>query len=121
MLDHVGLEVSDIKKSKAFYLKALKPLGYEVFWEDEKLVGLGVKGIPDLWLKEGKRVKPPIHIAFCAENRALVDKFYKSALSAGGIDNGAPGIREDYHSDYYGAFVLDPDGYNIEAVCQKPE
>lgn len=121
MLDHIGIDVSDIKKSKAFFLTALKPLGYELFMEWEKWVGLAVNGKPDFWLKEGKLTTPPIHIAFRANNRNLVDAFYKAALAAGGKDNGAPGIREIYHPNYYGAFVLGPDGHNIEAVCHDPE
>jgi predicted lactoylglutathione lyase len=121
MLDHVGLEVSDIKKAKEFYLIVLKPLGYEIFMEWEKWVGFAVNGKPDFWLKEGNKTTPAVHIAFCAENRKLVDKFYEAALAAGGKDNGAPGIREVYHPNYYGAFVIDPDGHNIEAVCHDPE
>jgi catechol 2,3-dioxygenase-like lactoylglutathione lyase family enzyme len=121
MLDHIGLDVSDIKKAKEFFLAALKPLGYELFMEWEKWVGLAVAGKPDFWLKEGKHTTPPIHIAFRADNRKLVDEFYKAAIAAGGEDNGAPGIREVYHPNYYGAFVLGPDGHNIEAVCHAPE
>lgn len=121
MLDHIGLDVSDIKKSKEFYLQALKPLGYEVFMEWEKWVGFAVNGKPDFWLREGTKVTPPIHVAFRAENRALVNAFYEAAITAGGKDNGAPGIREIYHPNYYGAFTLDPDGHNIEAVCHSPE
>lgn len=121
MLDHIGLDVSDTQKAKAFYLAALKPLGYEIFMEWEKWVGFGVNGKPDLWLKEGETTKPGIHVAFRANNRQLVDDFYQAALMAGGTDNGAPGIREIYHPNYYGAFVLDPDGHNIEVVCHEPE
>lgn len=121
MLDHIGLDISDIKKAKEFFLAALKPLGYELFMEWEKWVGLAVNGKPDFWLKEGKQTTPPIHVAFRADNRKLVDEFYKAALAAGGKDNGAPGIREIYHPNYYGAFVLGPDGHNIEAVCHDPE
>lgn len=121
MLDHIGLDVSDIKKAKEFFLVALKPLGYELFMEWEKWVGLAVNGKPDFWLKEGKQITPPIHIAFRANNRKLVDEFYKAAIAAGGKDNGAPGIREIYHPNYYGTFILGPDGHNIEAVCHDPE
>ncbi len=121
MLDHVGLDVRDTKKAKEFYLAALKPLGYELFMEWEKWVGFAVNGKPDLWLREGSQTAPGIHIAFRADNRRLVDEFYKAALAAGGKDNGAPGIREIYHSNYYGAFVLDPDGHNIEVVCHEEQ
>ena len=121
MLDHIVLEVSDSKKAKAFYLAALKPLNYEIVMEWETYIGFGVNGKPDFWLKEGKKVAPAIHVAFRADNRKLVDEFYKAALAVGGTDNGAPGIREKYHPNYYGAFVLGPDGHNIEAVCHAPE
>lgn len=121
MLDHIAIDVSDIKAAKVFFLAALKPLGYELFLEWEKWVGLAVNGYPDFWLMEGKQTTPPIHIAFRADHRKLVDEFYQAALAAGGKDNGAPGIREIYHPNYYGAFVLGPDGHNIEAVCHNPE
>lgn len=121
MLDHIGLEVSDVKKAKDFFLTALKPFGYELFMEWEKWVGFSVDGKPDFWLKEGKQTTPSVHVAFRAKNRKVVDEFYKAALSAGGKDNGAPGIREIYHPNYYGAFVLDFDGHNIEAVCHDAE
>jgi catechol 2,3-dioxygenase-like lactoylglutathione lyase family enzyme len=120
MLDHIGLDVSDINRSKAFYVHALKPLGYEIFMEWDKWLGFAIDGKPDFWLKQGIQTKPGIHIAFRARNRLLVDKFYGAALAAGGTDNGAPGIREIYHPHYYGAFVLDPDGHNIEVVCHEP-
>jgi len=121
MLDHIGFDVSDVKKAKEFYLAALKPLGYELFMEWEKWVGLGVNGKPDIWLRDGEKISPILHLAFAAPNRAAVDQFYAAALAAGGKDNGPPGIREIYHPNYYGAFVLDPDGNNIEAVCHMPE
>lgn len=121
MLDHIGFDVTDTQKAKEFYLAALKPLGYELFMEWEKWVGFAVNGKPDLWLKEGSKTAPGIHIAFRTENRKLVDEFYKAALAAGGKDNGAPGIREVYHPNYYGAYVIDPDGHNIEVVCHEPE
>ena len=119
MLDHIGLNVSDIKKSKEFYMQALKPLGYEIFMEWEKWVGFAVNGKPDFWIQDGPKTSPIIHIAFRAENRALVNEFYRAALAAGGKDNGAPGIRELYHPNYYGAYVLGPDGHNIEVVCHE--
>jgi catechol 2,3-dioxygenase-like lactoylglutathione lyase family enzyme len=121
MIDHIGIDVSDVKKSKAFYLHALKPLGYELFMEWEKWVGFSVNGKPNLWIREGAKTSPGIHIAFRADNRELVRAFHKAAITAGGIDNGEPGIREIYHPNYYGAFVLDLDGHNIEAVCHNPE
>lgn len=121
MLDHIGIDVSDIKKSKEFYSAALKPLGYEIFMEWEKWVGFAVNGKPDFWLSAGTQVTPAVHIAFRAENRALVNKFYQEAIAAGGKDNGEPGIREIYHPNYYGAFVIGPDGHNIEAVCHEEE
>jgi catechol 2,3-dioxygenase-like lactoylglutathione lyase family enzyme len=120
MLDHIGFDVSDFKKSKEFYLQALKPLGYELFMEWEQWAGFGVNGKPDLWIRGGSKMTPAIHVAFRAQNRSIVDLFHKAALAAGGVDNGPPGPREIYHPNYYGAFVLDPDGNNIEAVCHDP-
>ncbi|MDX2165375.1 MAG: VOC family protein [Gammaproteobacteria bacterium] len=119
MLDHIGLDVSDIIKSKAFYLAALKPLGFELFMEWEKWVGFSVNGKPYLWLRDGTTTSPGIHIAFTAKDRKAVDAFYKAALTAGGKDNGAPGVREIFHPNYYAAFILDPNGHNIEAVCHE--
>lgn len=121
MLDHVGLEITDLKKVKEFFLAAFKPLGYELFWECENWIGLAVNHNPDFWLKKGEQTTPPIHITFRADHRKLVDEFYQAALAAGGKDHGAPGIRDIYHSNYYGAFVLGPDGHNIEVVCHEPE
>lgn len=123
----MGLDVTDPVKSRNFYEKALAPLGYQVMTEipkeftDNKVVlGLGVPPKPDFWMVEGQPNTPRLHVAFRAETREEVDQFYKAALAAGGKDNGAPGIRAHYHKDYYGAFVYDPDGHNIEAVCHKP-
>ncbi|MDX1251853.1 MAG: VOC family protein [Gammaproteobacteria bacterium] len=121
MLDHIGLEVSDYEKSKAFYRAALAPLGYEVVMEWEGYAGFGAGGKPDFWINGGKAITPRIHVAFAAANRAKVREFYAAAMAAGGKDNGPPGIRAMYHPTYYGAFVLDPDGHNIEAVCHAPE
>ncbi len=121
MIDHSGVSVSDVAKSKAFYLAALAPLGYTVLMEFERFAGFGVAPKPDFWIGQGKPNVPPIHIAFRAESRAKVDAFYKAAMAAGGSDNGAPGPRPQYHPGYYGAFVLDPDGHNIEAVCHTAE
>jgi catechol 2,3-dioxygenase-like lactoylglutathione lyase family enzyme len=127
MIDHTGLDVSDAGRSRRFYEQALAPLGYKVLMEvppeftgGAVVLGLGVPPKPDFWLHQGKPQKPRLHVAFRADNRALVDAFYQAALAAGGKDNGAPGLRPHYHAGYYGAFVLDPDGHNIEAVCHAP-
>jgi catechol 2,3-dioxygenase-like lactoylglutathione lyase family enzyme len=121
MIDHSGVSVSDVVTSKAFYRAALAPLGYTLLMESEQSAGFGVAPKPDFWIGRGKPNVPPIHIAFRAESRSQVDAFYKAAMAAGGRDNGAPGPRPQYHPSYYGAFVLDPDGHNIEAVCHTPE
>ncbi len=121
MIDHVSLKVKDIKKSLAFYAKALAPLGYKVLSEYEGGAGLGAGQSPDLWIGTGKPAGPGVHIAFVSPTRAAVDRFHAAALAAGGRDNGTPGIRKDYHPHYYGAFAFDPDGNNIEAVCQDPK
>ena len=127
MIDHVGFPVSDYARAKAFYLKALAPLGYtlimEVEQETEKgfaAAGFGADGKPDFWIGGEGALGRPIHIAIIAKTRSAVDSFYQAALAAGGKDNGAPGIRAHYHPNYYGAFVRDPDGHNIEAVCHAP-
>lgn len=126
MIDHTGLSVSDFVRSRAFFVKALAPLGYKVIMEfpPEQAGGHPVAGLgddhPDLWILGGKPTAPPVHLAFRARNRAIVDAFYEAALAAGGRDNGPPGVRAHYHPDYYGAFVFDPDGNNIEAVCHLP-
>ncbi len=126
MFDHTGLSVSDYAAAIAFYDKALAPLGITRMFVVPKehtggadVCGYGVRR-PQFWLHSGGAQRPIIHIAFSAENRALVDAFYQAAIAAGGKDNGAPGLRPHYHPDYYGAFVLDPDGNNIEAVCHAP-
>lgn len=121
MIDHVALTVRDYRKSRAFYEKALGPLGYSVLMEfDGDVSGLGADGKPDLWIAKGEPLsKAPVHIAFASGDRKKVDAFYKEALSAGGQDNGAPGLRPHYHANYYGAFVIDPDGNNIEVVCHE--
>ncbi|MFZ5595354.1 MAG: VOC family protein [Pseudomonadota bacterium] len=121
MLDHIGLEVKDYEKSKAFYTAALAPLGYEMVMEWEGYAGFGAGGKPDFWINGGKAITPQLHVAFAAVDRAKVREFYAAAMAAGGTDNGPPGIRAMYHPTYYGAFVLDPDGHNIEAVCHAPE
>ena len=128
MIDHTGLQVTDPKKSREFYEKALAPLGYQVLREiptqftgGKVVFGMGVAPKPDFWVAEGEPNSPRLHIAFRAETRAQVDAFYEAALAAGGTDNGKPGPRPHYHEHYYGAFVLDPDGHNIEAVIHTPE
>ena len=121
ILDHIGFGVSDYPRAKDFYSKALAPLGYAVVMEfGGDAVGLGVDGRPDFWLSQGASVAAT-HIAFAARDRATVDAFYKAAIAAGGRDNGGPGVRAQYHPTYYGAFVLDLDGHNVEAVCHVPE
>lgn len=119
MIDHVGLEVADLAASRAFYAAALAPLGYQLLMEFEGVCGFGKGGKPDLWIAAGTP-SPSLHVALRAEDRAQVDAFHAAALVAGGQDNGAPGLRPQYHEHYYGAFALDPDGHNIEAVCHDP-
>ena len=124
MIDHIGFSVSDYARAKAFYTQALAPLGYSLIIEvtqqerpGEAAAGFGASGKPDFWIGGEGALNKPVHIAITAKDRATVDAFYKAGLAAGGRDNGAPGIRAHYHPSYYGAFVLDPDGHNIEAVC----
>ncbi len=121
IIDHMGIAVQDYEKSKAFYRQALAPLGIELVMEVEGWAGMGKGGKPAFWFGTHTQPQRPMHIAFVAENRAQVRAFYDAALAAGGQDNGPPGIREIYHPNYYGAFVIDPDGHNIEAVCHLPE
>jgi len=122
MIDHLTLRVADYGRSAKFYAEALAPLGYEKIMEFEGFVGLGAGGKPDFWLaKSGEGARPQMHIAFAARTHKDVDRFYEAAIKAGGRDNGKPGPRKEYHEHYYGAFVLDPDGHNIEACCHKPE
>jgi catechol 2,3-dioxygenase-like lactoylglutathione lyase family enzyme len=127
IIDHMGLSVSDFEHALQFYVRALAPLGISVEKRVSKeqaggheAAGLGRGGKPSFWLSGGGRMSPPIHVAFVADNRSAVDAFYEAALAAGGADNGAPGVRPHYHPNYYGAFVRDPEGHNIEAVCHKP-
>jgi len=127
MIDHIGFPVSDYARAKAFYTQALTPLGYslimEVTQEDrpgESAAGFGANGKPDFWIGGEGKLNRAIHVAIAAKDRAGVDAFYRAALAAGGTDNGPPGLRPHYHDNYYAAFVLDPDGHNIEAVCHQP-
>jgi len=136
MLDHVNIRVADYDRSKQFYEAALAPLGYTLAMEADSGAGFRKGLIPSFWIKQGEPTSsaaqadptgragcggPSVHVAFSADDRRMVDAFYRAALAAGGRDNGAPGLRPGYHPNYYGAFVLDPDGYNIEAVCHKAE
>jgi catechol 2,3-dioxygenase-like lactoylglutathione lyase family enzyme len=121
ILDHIGLAVRDFARSATFFRRALAPLGIQTVLEGEGWAMLGKDGRPEFWIGVHGMPPGPIHIAFAAENREQVRAFHRAALAAGGRDNGAPGIRAKYHPDYYGAFVFDPDGHNIEAVCHRPE
>ena len=129
LIDHFTLTVSDYAKSKAFYEKALAPLGVKVLMDFGKACGMGREQKPDFWLGAGpasfqkpEHLSPitPVHIAFTARSRDEVRAFYEAAIAAGGKDFGAPGVRPEYHANYYGAFVLDPDGHNVEAVYHAP-
>lgn len=114
MIDHIGCAVTDYRRAKAFYEKALAPLGIKVAMEFGEACGMGDER-PFFWIAKAEKAAP-LHVAFAAKDRAAVDAFYTAAIAAGGKDNGKPGIRAQYHPTYYGAFVLDPDGNNIEAV-----
>jgi catechol 2,3-dioxygenase-like lactoylglutathione lyase family enzyme len=128
MIDHVGFPVSDYERAKAFYLAALAPLGYVLIMEiggehtesKAPAAGFGADGKPDFWIGGEGGLQGILHVALATKDRASVDAFHRAALAAGGKDNGAPGLRPHYHPNYYGAFVLDPDGHNIEAVCHAP-
>ncbi len=129
IIDHFGFGVSDYQRAKAFYTEALAPLGITLVMEvgpeltEGKVwaCGFGKGGKPELWIGSDGKTTPPMHVAVVVDSRAEVRAFYEAALRAGGRDNGAPGLRPQYHPSYYGAFVLDDDGHNIEAVCHKPE
>ena len=128
MIDHLGISVSDYRQSKAFFQHVLASLGHECIMEvtpemtgkDDWHAGFGSNGKPSFWISSAGTVCESMHIAFTASSRAQVDAFYQAALAAGGKDNGAPGLRPHYHANYYGAFILDLDGRNIEAVCHSP-
>ena len=127
MIDHIGVAVADMDHAKAFYISALRPIGVGVLMEvsaeetgAEAHAGFGANGKAFFWIGTGLRSKGGTHVAFAVGTRAEVDAFYRAAIAAGGRDNGAPGLWPEYHPDYYGAFVLDPDGNNIEAVCHQP-
>jgi catechol 2,3-dioxygenase-like lactoylglutathione lyase family enzyme len=124
MIDHIGFAVSDYARAKAFYAKALAPLGYTLIMEvaaeqnasGHPAAGFGAGGKPDFWIGGEGKLEKPLHVAVLAKDRGAVDAFHRAALAAGGRDNGGPGLRPQYHPSYYAAFVLDPDGHNIEAV-----
>ena len=121
MIDHVTATVGDFDGAKQFYAQALAPLGYSLRMEFERAAGFGTgEGIPDFWIASVPE-RGAAHVAFTAPDRAAVDAFHEAAMSAGGQDNGAPGLRPHYHETYYAAYVHDADGNNIEAVCHKPE
>ncbi len=127
MLDHIGFGVSDFARSKQFYERALAPLGYRIVMEvapqesgGDTFAGFGDERKPYFWIGTGNALTGRLHVAFMAKDRAAVDAFYSAAIAAGGKDYGAPGLRPHYHPNYYGAFVLDPDGHNVEAVCHRP-
>ena len=127
MIDHTGVVVSNIDRSKEFYRAALAAVGYELLAEfpasvtgHTDVAGYGEMGKPDFWISKGSPNNPPIHVAFRVSSREMVDEFHRTAIQAGGRDNGKPGLRPHYHPSYYSAFVLDPDGHNIEAVCHQP-
>ncbi len=128
MIDHMGLSVSDFSRAKDFYTQALAPLSMTLMMEIppemagvHNHAGFGANGNPFFWIGTSKAASRNIHLAFTANTRAEVDRFFEAALAAGGTDNGAPGPRPQYHPNYYAAFVLDPDGNNIEAVCHQPD
>ena len=128
MLDHIGFSVSDFERSRAFYEAALDEIGLTVVKEVTREqsggyqgAGFGAEGKPFFWIGTGDKPKGGLHVAFTASSRADVDAFYLAAIKEGGRDNGGPGLRPQYHPNYYGAFVFDPDGNNVEAVCHKPE
>jgi catechol 2,3-dioxygenase-like lactoylglutathione lyase family enzyme len=126
MIDHMTFRVADIERTKKFYEKALAPLGYaagyDAVHDGARVVGFIKDGKIDTWfIDHSSPLSGPVHIAWVAASRAAVDAFYAAALAAGGKDNGPPGLRPHYHQHYYGAFVVDPSGHNIEAVCHHPE
>jgi catechol 2,3-dioxygenase-like lactoylglutathione lyase family enzyme len=120
MIDHVNLGVADLAASRAFYERALAPLGYVAIMERPYGIGFGREGKPDFWIST-RPASGPLHVAFASRDRATVETFHREAVAAGGRDNGAPGLRPHYHPSYYGAYVLDPDGNNVEAVAHAPE
>ena len=120
MIDHISLRVQDFSRAIDFYRSALAPLGYKVLMEFPNAAGLGANGKADLWIMQSEQQPSPTHIAISGE-RPQINAFHEAALGSGGSDNGPPGLRLDYHPNYYAAFVLDPEGNNIEVVCHAPE
>ena len=120
MIDHIGIDVANYDRSRKFYERTLPAIGWELVEQVMGWMAFGPPRQPVFWLRQAKPATQPIHIAFAAPDRAAVDAFYAAAIAAGATDNGPPGVREMYHPNYYGAFVLDPDGHNIEAVCHRP-
>jgi catechol 2,3-dioxygenase-like lactoylglutathione lyase family enzyme len=118
MLDHISLRVQDLPRALAFYRAALAPIGYDVIMEFPDTYGLGANGKPDLWIMRTEQQAHPTHLAFVSK-RDRIDAFHSAALAAGAVDNGGPGLRAHYHPHYYSAFVLDPEGNNIEVVCHE--
>jgi catechol 2,3-dioxygenase-like lactoylglutathione lyase family enzyme len=121
IIDHIGLVAGDYEKSKQFFSRALAPLGIDLVIEIGGYAGFGKSGKPEFWFGGDGEIQGPMHIAFIADSRDQVRAFYAAAMAAGGTDNGPPGIREIYHPNYFGAFVIGPDGHNVEAVCHKAE
>lgn len=121
VIDHVTLNVRDVEASKAFYAAALRPLGYELTLDFVEGAGFGAEGKPDFFLAQRGEPSAPVHVAFRSPDRKTVEAFFAAAIEAGGKDNGPPGIRRVYHEYYYGAYVLDIEGNNIEAVTHQPE
>jgi catechol 2,3-dioxygenase-like lactoylglutathione lyase family enzyme len=120
MIDHISVRVQDFSKAVEFYRAALEPLGYQVLMQYPGAAGLGAGGMPDLWIMQTEKALNPTHLAISG-GRSQIDAFHSAALAAGGIDNGPPGPRVDYHPHYYAAFVLDPEGNNLEVVCHTLE
>jgi catechol 2,3-dioxygenase-like lactoylglutathione lyase family enzyme len=120
VIDHINVGVTDLAAARAFYERALAPLGYAVMMEGMSGIGFGRDGMPDFWISD-RTPSAPLHVAFAAADRASVDAFHREALAAGGRDNGPPGLRPQYHASYYGAFALDPEGNNVEAVTHRPD
>jgi catechol 2,3-dioxygenase-like lactoylglutathione lyase family enzyme len=120
MIDHINVRAQDFAKIVDFYRAALAPIGYRVLMEFPNVAGLGANGKPDLWISQSDKPVNPTHLALVGQ-RPQIHEFHAAALAAGGSDNGAPGLRADYHPNYYAAFVLDPEGNNIEVVCQFPD
>lgn len=121
MIDHIGIAVSDYAASKTFYSKALAPLGIRLIVEVQGWAGFGESGKAEFWFGPDEQKQCPMHLAFRASTTEAVDQFYQAAIEAGAKDNGKPGIREIYHPNYYGAFVIDPEGHNLEVVCHEAQ